>query len=103
MTKLNDKRSFKVNMFKYLIMNALLNTVVCSNISLTGDLCPKKSSQLTCRASRLAGFFCSMRTATEWYIRTYYSSKILLMLNLFFINLFTLTIISGPSSYLNYD
>ena len=84
-----NKCSFKINMFAYLIMTVLLNTIVCSMISLVGDSCWEENSQLTCR-SRLAGF-CSMRAATEGYFRADYSSKILLLLNLlFFINVFEL-------------
>ena len=72
-------------------MTALLKAVVCSKISLTGDSLVR-GSQLTCRASRLAGF-CSMRATTDRYFRTDYSSKILLLLNLlFFINVFELAI-----------
>ena len=42
MNKINNKWSFKINMFTHLIMTALLNTVVCSKISLTGDHVEKK-------------------------------------------------------------
>ena len=86
-----NKCSFKINIFVYLIMTALLNTVVCSKISLVGDSCREEASQLTC-PSWLAGFS-SMRAATKGYFRTDYSSKILLLLNLlFFINVFELAI-----------
>ena len=74
MNKLNDKCSFKINMFTYLIMTALLNTVVFSKISLTGDSCPEEASQFTYRASQLAGF-CSMRAATEGYFETDHTLK----------------------------
>ena len=83
MNKLNDKCSFKINMFTYLIMTALLNTAVSSKISLTGDSCPEEASQFTYRASQLAGF-CSMRAATEGYFGTDHTSKKKLLLNLLF-------------------
>ena len=73
-------------------MTALLNTVVCSKISLTGDSCPEEASQFTYRASQLAGF-CSMRAATEGYFETDHTSKKILLLNLlFFINVCKLAI-----------
>ena len=86
-----NKCSFKINMFAFLIMTALLNTVVCSKISLVDESFREEASQLTFR-SRLAGF-CSIGAATEGYLRTDYSSKILLLLKLlFFIDVFELTI-----------
>ena len=51
----------------------------------------EEASQLTFQ-SRLAGFY-SIRAATEGYLRTDYSSKILLLLKLlFFVDVFELTI-----------
>ena len=86
-----NKCSFKINMFAFLIMTALLNTVVCSKISLVDESFREEASQLTFR-SRLAGF-CSIGAATEGYLRTDYSSKILLLLKLlFFIDVFELAI-----------
>ena len=85
------KCPFKINMFAFLIITALLNTVVCSKISLVDETFREEASQLTVR-SRLAGF-CSIGAATEGYLRTDYSSKILLLLKLlFFIDVFELTI-----------
>ena len=63
-------------------MTALLNTVVCSKISLVDELFREESNQLTFQ-NRLAGF-CSIGAATEGYLRTDYSSKILLLLKLLF-------------------
>ena len=45
-----NKCSFKIFVFSYLIMTALLNTVICSKISLVGDLCLEEASHLTCRS-----------------------------------------------------
>ena len=74
-------------MFAFLIITALLNTVVCSKISLVDESFREEGSQ-----SRLAGF-CSIGAATEGYLRTDYSSKILLLLKLlFFIDVFELAI-----------
>ena len=88
MNKLNDKCSFRIDMFKYLIMTAVVNTVVCSTIFPTGDSSREEIIQLTCRASPLA-FLYSIKAATEEYFRTNYSSEILLLLNsLLFINVF---------------
>ena len=82
-----NKCSFKINMFAFLIITALLNTVVCSKISLVDESFREEGSQ-----SRLAGF-CSIGAATEGYLRTDYSSKILLLLKLlFFIDVFELAI-----------
>ena len=86
-----NKCSFKINMFAYLIMTALLNTFVCSKISLVDESFREQASQLTFR-SRLPGF-CSIGAATEGYFRTDDSSKILLLLKLlFFIDMFELAI-----------
>ena len=72
-------------------MTALLNTVVCSKISLVDESFREEASQLTFR-SRLAGF-CSIGAATEGYLRTDYNSKILLLLKLlFFIDVLELAI-----------
>ena len=72
-------------------MTALLNTVVCSKISLVDESFREEASQLNFR-SRLAGF-CSIGAATERYFRTDDSSKILLLLKLlFFIDMFELAI-----------
>ena len=90
-----NKYSFKINMFAYLIMTALLNTVICSKISLVGDSCREEASQLTCQ-SRLAGF-CSMRAATEGYFRIDYSSKILLLSNFIIFYCVSISYISVPS------
>ena len=82
-----NKCSFKIDMFAFLIMTALLNTVVCSKISLVDESFREEASQLTFR-SRLAGF-CSIGAATEGYLRTDYSSKILFLLKLlFFVDVF---------------
>ena len=86
-----NKCSFKINMFAYLIITALLITVVCSIISLVDESCREKVSQVTFQ-SRLAGF-CSIGAATEGYFCTDYSLKILLLLRLlFFIDVFELAI-----------
>ena len=78
-------------MFAFLIMTALLNTAVCSKISLIDESFPEEASQLTFR-SGLAGF-CSIGAATDGYLRTDYSSKIFLLLKLlFFIDVFQLAI-----------
>ena len=58
MIKLNGKCYFKLNMF------TCLNCII--------EYCWEEASQLTCRASLLAGF-CSMRAVTERYFRTDYS------------------------------
>ena len=88
-----NKCSFKINMFAFLIMTALLNTVVCSKISLVDESFREEASQLTFR-SRLAGF-CSIGAATEGYLQTDCISKILLLLKLlFFIDVFELALSS---------
>ena len=61
-------------------MTALLNTFVCSKISLVDESFRQEARQLSFR-SRLTGF-CSIGAATEEYLRTDYSSKILLLLKL---------------------
>ena len=72
-------------------MTALLNTVVCSKVFLVDESFRDEASQLTFQ-SRLAGFY-SIRAATEGYLRTDYSSKILLLLKLlFFIDAFELAL-----------
>ena len=72
-------------------MAALLNTVVCSNISLVDESFREEANQLTFW-SRLAGF-CSIGAGTEGYLRTDCSSNILLLLKLlFFIDVFELAI-----------
>ena len=63
-------------------MTALLNTVVCSKISLVEESYREEASQLTFR-SRLAGF-CLIGAAAEGFLLTDYSSKILLLLKLLF-------------------
>ena len=74
-------------MFAFLIMTALLNTAVCSKISLVDESFQEEASQLSFR-SQLAGF-CSIGAVTEEYLGTDYSSKILLLLKLlFFIDVF---------------
>ena len=85
-----NKCSFIINMFAHLAMTALLNTVVCSKISLVNESFREEASQLTFR-SQLAGF-CSIRAAIDGYFRTVNSSKILLLLKLFFIDVFELAI-----------
>ena len=77
-----NKCSFKTNMFALLIMTALLNTIVCWKISLVDESFREEATQLTFR-SQLAGF-CLIGAATEGYLRTDYSSKILLLLKLLF-------------------
>ena len=53
---------------------------------------------MTCR-SRLVGF-CLMRAATDGYLRTDYSSKIVFLLNLlFFINAFELAILADHQPF----
>ena len=78
-------------MFALLIMTALLNTIVCWKISRVDESFREEATQLTFR-SQLAGF-CLIGAATEGYLRTDYSSKILLLLKLlFFIDVFELAI-----------
>ena len=74
-------------------MTALLNTAVCSKISFVDESYWEEASQLTFR-SRLAGF-CSIGAAAEGFLRTDYSSKILLLLKLFFIILSQLWLFKG--------
>ena len=71
-------------------MTALLNTVVCSKISLVDKSFREEASQLSFQ-SWLA-CFCLIGAATEGYLLTDYSSKILLLLKLFFIDVFELAI-----------
>ena len=72
-------------------MTALLNTVVCSKISLIDESFQEEASQLTFQ-SQLAGF-CSIGVTTEGYFQTDYCSKVLLLLKLlFFIDEFELAI-----------
>ena len=86
-----NKCSFKTNMFALLIMTALLNTIVCSKIILANESFREEATQLTFR-SQLAGFSL-IGAATKGYLRTDYSSKILLLLKLlFFVDVFELTI-----------
>ena len=89
-------------MFAFLIMTALLNTFVWSKISLVDESFREVASKLYFR-SRLTGF-CSIGAATEGYLRTDYSSKILLLLKLLFsIDVFELPISADyhPTSVMN--